>query len=208
MNKNNKNAWLYFSQSYLQIAKLACQELIEPKHNKHDDNVSWKYHIEDLIIPAIYNTKHGIEIFIKTINLIIDNTYNEGHDIHKLFDELKQKIKKLNLKPHTVGDDKITQKMIDNFPKHIDEIEQLVKEFYEVHLLKTKIKDDFVVYDVKNDIFRYPENKASIQINWEEVLFRFNIDEVKELKMKIEKLYDLLDNIGYFITILLKPNSH
>ena len=94
MNQNNKDAWLYFSQSYLQIAKLACQELIESKHNKHDDNIFWEYHIEDLIIPIIYNAKHGIEIFIKTINLIIDNKYDEGHNIHKLFDGLKQKIEK------------------------------------------------------------------------------------------------------------------
>ncbi|MCX6731561.1 MAG: hypothetical protein NTX55_01060 [Candidatus Parcubacteria bacterium] len=207
MNKDNNDDWLFFSQSYLQIAKLACQELIEPKHNKRDnDNTFWKYCVEDLIIPIIYNTKHGIEIFIKTINLIINNKYDEGHDIHKLFDGLKQKIEKLNLRPRTIGDDKITQEMIDDFPKHVDETEQLVKEFYEVRLLKPRIKDDFVVCDVKNDIFRYPENKALVRINWREVWSRFNIDEIKELKIKVEKLYDLLNDIGYFITILLKPN--
>ena len=74
--------------------------------------------------------------------------------------------------------------MINNFPKHIDETEKLVKEFYEVHLLKPKIKDNFVMYDIKNDIFRYPENKASIQINWGEVWPRFNIDENKRIESK------------------------
>jgi len=208
MNKDKNDDWIYFSQSYLQIAKLACQELIGPKHNKRDnDNTFWEYHIEDLIIPIIYNTKHGIEIFIKTISLIIDNKYDEGHDIHKLFYGLKQKIKKLDLKPRAIGGDKITKEMINNFPKHIDETEQLVKEFYGVLLLKPGIKDDFVVYDVKNDIFRYPENKTLVQINWGKVLPRFNIDEVKKLKAGIEKLYDLLNDVGYFVTILLKSNG-
>ena len=43
--------------------------------------------------------------------------------------------------------------MINNFPKHIDETEKLVKEFYEVHLLKPKIKDNFVMYTISKMTF-------------------------------------------------------
>lgn len=200
-----KDDWIIFSQSYLQIAKLACQELIEPKHNKrHNDSTFWKYHIEDLIIPIIYNIKHGIEIFIKTIGLIVDNKYEEGHDIHKLFDGLKQKIEKLNLKPHTIECDKITQKDINNFPTHVDEIEKLVKEFYEIRFLKPGIRNNFVVCDSMNDIFRYPKNKAHVHINCLEVLSSFNINKIEELRAKVEKLYELLNSVGYFIRILRK----
>ena len=210
MAQNNKNNWLYFSQSYLQIAKLACQELIHPKHNKRSDVKSfWQYHTEELIIPIFYNIKHGIEIFIKTLILIIDNKNNPDkpdaiHDIYKLFNGLKQKFKKLKLKPCVLEKDQITQKMIDNFPEDIDKIEKLIQEFYKVELLKSKIGNDFTIYDIQNDIFRYPNNKALIEVNWEETLPRFKKEEIEELKNNIKKLYNLFNSAGYIITILLK----
>lgn len=210
MSKNNENNWLYFSQSYLQIAKISCCELINSKHNKQNENKGfWTYHIEDLIIPIIYNIKHGIEVFIKTISFIIDKQHDNGHDIYGLFKKLKKKIQKLDLKPCSINGDIITQKMIDDFPNDIEKIEKIIKYFYEVEFLKNKIKGNLSVYDTQNDIFRYPENKATaqIKINWEEVLSSFDINEVKKIKMKIEELYVLFNNIGYFITILLKSNK-
>ena len=205
MKQNNKDRWLYYSQSYLEIAKLACMELLKSKHGKRGLKSQWKYQIGDLIIPIFYNTKHGIEIFIKTISLITSDKKEKGHDIHKLFENLIQEFKKVKLQPFEDSEgNKITQEMIDNFQNNINKILELVDEFYTVGLLKSKIKGDFLILDTKNDIFRYPDNKASIRINWEEVLPKFTLKDIKELKVKIDEIYRLFNEIGFIITILVK----
>ncbi len=206
MGKNNQcDDWLYFSQSYLQMAKLACQEIIEPKHNKRDGVKSfWSYYPKDLIIPILYNVKHGIEIFVKTISLIIDEEYDEGHNIKELFGKLKRKFKKVKLQPCKKGGNVITSETIDDFPKKLKEIEKLVNEFYFVEILREKLDKNFVIHDKQNDIFRYPDNKASVKINWEVVLPKFNEKDIQSLKNKIDKLYELFNETGYIITILQK----
>lgn len=196
--------WLYFSQNYLKIAKLGCQELIEPKHSKRGGTKNpWRYNIEELIVPILYNTNHGIEIFIKTISLIIDGKYDEGHNIKELFAKLKRKINKLKLKPCKKNGDEITQEMIDDFPGNIKKIEKLINNFYSAEILSEKLGKNFVICDKQNDIFRYPENKASIKINWAEVLPEFEEEGIiKKLEKEIDELYKLFDETGYIIETL------
>lgn len=201
----NKYDWLQFSQSYLHFAKLGCQELLDPKHNPMDDaNLPGRYSA-GLIVPIYYNIKHGIEIYIKTISLIVDEKYDEGHNVHELFSKLKLKLKKVNLKPFEDGrGNNITQQNIDDFPENLDKIERLIEEFYTVNLLRTKLDKNFVIYDNQNDIFRYPDNKASIQIDWNAILPKFNEKNVSGIKKKIDDLYRLFSEMGYIINILGK----
>jgi hypothetical protein len=204
MKKNNKYDWLFFSQSYLNIARLACEELIEKKHGKLGLRSRWEYHLEELIVPILYNVKHGIEIFIKTISIIIDGKHDEGHNIKELFEKLKEKIKVLKSQSSQEKGFIITQEMIENFPKNLDKIEGIVNEFYSVEMLIKKLENNFEVYDKKNDIFRYPDNKANIKIEWCAVLSKFQKKEILELRDKIENLYQLFNETGDIIAILQK----
>jgi len=208
-NKAGKYDWLSFSQSYLLIAKLGCQEIIKPCHNKADHtNFNFEYNIEELIIPVFYNVKHGIEIFIKTINIIAYSKYDEGHDIKELFACLKKKLKSIYLRPFTdCKGNKITQEDINNLPEKLDDIQRLIDEFYNLDLLKKKIGGHFIIFDTKNDIFRYADNKANIQIKWEKFLDKFKGEDIKILKEKIDKIYTLFNDVGFLYDVFLNKKK-
>ncbi|PIQ76999.1 hypothetical protein COV82_06755 [Candidatus Peregrinibacteria bacterium CG11_big_fil_rev_8_21_14_0_20_46_8] len=76
--------WLLFSKSYLATALLCCEQMI--------DDLSQK---EKFFIPAIYNLKHSIEIFLKacekTLNLDFEPK-KDNHDAIKILKKLKEKI--------------------------------------------------------------------------------------------------------------------
>lgn len=113
-------SWIEFAQSYLLLARVACQELLDTRENKHSKAVGSDWYMAyapiDLFIPVVFNIKHGIEVFIKTISILCIGKYNEGHDIKKLFDELKGVIPS-NMQPKEDGrGNKIAQEDINNFP--------------------------------------------------------------------------------------------
>ncbi len=58
---------ILFYQSYFFIAELGCQELLDGKHKRGIHGFPLPYMRQDLIIPIIYNVKHGIEIFLKQL---------------------------------------------------------------------------------------------------------------------------------------------
>lgn len=108
MNKNNRKIsaetsayeWAHMPQSYLLSAYLLCSELKNHKkfllgagHPYHGSEIfknngfppHQNYHI---IFPAIFNLKHGIELYIKGLSNKEDMTYIHEHDLLKLFDDL------------------------------------------------------------------------------------------------------------------------
>jgi hypothetical protein len=204
MNHNDTD-WVIFSQSYLFLAKLGCQELIELNHKKYRN---YDYQVDDLFVPILFNIKHGIEIYIKTLCILLSNKYNDKeHDINKLFEELEVKANAESgkLKPGAYEKNIITQKDIDDLPLNISEIKVLVSEFYTLNFLKNKIDNRFTIYDKKNDFLRYPDNKASVIVNWESIIPSIDIDcDIKKIKIKAEKLIDLFSKTGYIFKVILK----
>ncbi len=68
---------LYYAQAYLQLAKLGCQELLGPNHNKTEEIPDWKMdYTVQIVGPIIYNTKHGIECFLKVLQQIAGENYD------------------------------------------------------------------------------------------------------------------------------------
>lgn len=77
MNKNrkiyNKNDWAMFIYGYLRLAELACLEIVEGKYN---NKANGQFKIEEIYIPAIFNLKHGIELFLKVFSIeFLDKEY-------------------------------------------------------------------------------------------------------------------------------------
>ncbi|MBI5077122.1 hypothetical protein HZB94_01955 [Candidatus Falkowbacteria bacterium] len=97
----NKWRWYYYAQSYFSLAHLACQYLLDSdkKYSKAISSEksfsSLKYNNRDLIVPIVFNIKHGIEVFLKGIikQLNIPLPHQEkkgehGHDIKYLYNKL------------------------------------------------------------------------------------------------------------------------
>jgi hypothetical protein len=183
------------------LAKLACQELEdgrEKKHNKatrFDSLGAYPYEHEELFVPIIFNVKHGLELFVKTLKIISTKNYKIGHDVKVLFKDLKSSFPE-NIQ--TIKDSRgneITQEDIDKIPLSLDELEKLILKYYHCEF----ISDQKVVniYDRENDVFRYPENKAEVKINLDLV----DENGIKEIHGDIDKIYRLFNDIGYVLEI-------
>jgi hypothetical protein len=173
------------------------------KHNKTSlSNIP--YQPTDLYVSILFNIKHGIEVFIKTLSVFAYGEYEEGHDIKTLFSNVKDKISKLSLVPRQKGFyDDIAQDDIDIFFTNLPDIEKLILYFFELDFLKRKLMGDFVIKDTHNDVLRYPDNKASIRIDWGSVLItRVRLSDIKEILEKLDALYELLNKSGHLLAVL------
>ena len=178
--------WIIFAQSYFYIARLACQELLlednKEKHNKNlSSSIGLHYRPADLYIAILFNIKHGIEIFIKSLSILDVEEYERGHDTHILFQNFKKRgVIKLDT-------------------KDLEEMEELIIYFYKPSFLKPKIEEFYEITDTENDIFRYPDNSAKLQIQWELIIGLFNISDVQEIKNKLDELLELFNKAGFKI---------
>jgi HEPN domain-containing protein len=201
--EETKYSWLEFAQSFLLLAKLACQELEDKRKNKHNKTTRYDpqeynlpYTCPDLFISIIFNIKHGLEVFIKTIKLLSTDNYERGHDIKELFDDLKKTLPK-RIKPLKDAEgNEIKQEDIDAIPNTLEDLENLILKYYHCDFLNEN-KKVVNIYDEMNDVFRYPENKAKVKIDLD--LADENL--IKTIHEDIDKIYRLFNNLGYIIDV-------
>lgn len=198
--------WLGFAQSYAQMARLACLELLDDREKKHlkaiGENVkvgNWSYDPRDLFIPIVFNLKHSIEVFLKTASIQLFGKYDETtHNLDLLLKEVKIEWEKTltKLKPIEIGGDKISQKDINNLPENLKILERLIMKYYHCELLSGS-KSVISINDDKNDVFRYPENKARTKID----LSLVNKNTIERLLKDIEKMLHIFNSVGYIIAV-------
>lgn len=217
--------WLKFAQSYLIIALLACDEMIENKYKEQfpdsEDEVVKKYGLKTklidkytihvLFLPSIYNAKHGIEVFIKTLKKIVGvDKIPKDHNVVELFEKLKGLVKEGHLqliiaeaKTKNPSDSNLPAASGDlkNIKKYIANLEKLVLKYQRCDFLKEKISSDFEIEDGDNTAFRYPENNLKIQLDYEKMLFRITKKDVEEIKKDIEALWENFNGLGYILEI-------
>jgi len=205
-DKIKKYDWAIFAQSYFLLSKLACQELLSERENKYRKSNEHKdlYQPKDLYISILFNIKHGIEVFIKTLSIFAYGEYEEGHDTKILFDNVKDKILKLKLKPREEGFyNDVFQEDIDASLKDLEQIKRLILYFFELEFLKKKLNGDFVINDTFNDVLRYPVNKAFIRIDWATILTgRVYNDDIKEIFEKLNELDELFNKTSRLHSII------
>lgn len=214
--------WVDFMNSYLNIACLACQELIDTRENKHSTTnvmpVPVPFIINDLYISILFNIKHAIEIFIKTTDNFLRGEYdNKSHDIYHLFIAMKNRIKKDNskiiatFKKAEKSKDKLPEGLKINLPiaienfNNIDEnlykAERLIEKYYKCHLIKDKLKNNFEIKDPDNTVFRYPDNSLQIILNYEEIGNTFIKEDIEEILRDVFEMKNIFSNIGFPVAV-------
>jgi len=206
-NKTKKSAkydWLAYSQSFLLLAKVACQELEDTREEKHKkitrfdpQNFKLFYNYEDLFISIVYNIKHGIEIFLKTLREILNLNLKYGHDIKVLFEDFKDQLPKTIRPLKDKRGNEIKKEDVDNIPGQLEELENLVIYYYSCKFIGKEGKEVVTIYDKENDVFRYPKNKPEIKINLESVDQKL----ISGLHEDIDKIYRIFNDLGYILDI-------
>jgi len=197
---DQKEDWELFFLGYLSMAKLGCDEMLKENSD---------YNIEDLYISTIYNFKHSIEIFLKTMIVVLEERkivkQEEKHDqldVFKGFIQIITKNKKdiIDTIDKVKENDEIWEMIkfetgkMDNLTNKVLE---LIKKYQTMSFLKEKIGQDYSIEDSVNDVFRYPQNKMKIDLNYEDIIKRID-------KKDITMLYiDVINASNVFIKLLL-----
>lgn len=203
--------WFQFLNSFLDLVELACKEIEDPKHFEIIGGIEIKYNT-GLNVAIIYNMKHAIEIFIKTLIRIADNSLKEKiitHNMDDLFQILKTKMENGGIKKviERLDDKKdslasFTQQEIKEFETYTTEIQKIINYYYKLEFLN---KNDITAIDTENTAFKYPENITQInaQINYFDFFFSYNLDiqkireDIRNLKMNLNSIKTVFDLYHY-----------
>ena len=174
-----------FARAYLILSYRGTEEVLKKiKTGKHDNPFGklapdMMYEVNFLLAPILFNLKHAIEIFLKGLIILNEQEFEKKHDIDKLFKKLLKRTNKENLK------------------KYLLQLKPLIKKYHQNNFLKDKIKINFTIEDKLNDVFRYPDNKANLQLDFIYIFNRFNEKDIKEIQQDLQALSDSFYNIGY-----------
>jgi hypothetical protein len=194
---------VYYAQAYLQIAKLSCQELLNSQHHYIDDGedlrIPYGYQI---VGPAIFNAKHGIECFLKALHAITRNEYQPTHDVPALFASV-QKLAAARLKDAatTAEGDGITEEDIELLPARLGEVQKLIEFFSGNRILIAKgVRSDDLL-DIQNEVFRYPRMRTGYTFDYEQFVGSLQQEDIEDLAVKIDALYEHLNQLGYLFDV-------
>ncbi|MFA5248558.1 MAG: HEPN domain-containing protein [Patescibacteria group bacterium] len=146
--------WMIMPDLFLATALLLCKNL-KPSLNEFSSssaNISKEVGLRsshpdyEYIIPAVFNFKQGIELYVKALVVINFNKYREKHDFVELFSILKGKYK--NDKKKTIFVKKLYE---ETWP--------IIEKYYYGRYIPER-KDNNTP-DKFNEAERYPENNKS-----------------------------------------------
>lgn len=196
-----KENWFNFGMSYLYIADLACAEMSKKE--------GAEYYSEDLYIATVYNIKHGIEVNLKSLIVLLEEKQIskklEHHNQKEILNELLEIVGKKDIIRFIK---KLTDKhkddatwMFKDIKNEVDVVKKmlgmanLVSKYHECNFLKDKIGSDFIIEDTKNDAFRYPQNNLSIKLNYKEILKKITKEDILNIRIDVAKM------TNYFLTL-------
>ena len=128
------------------------------------------YDAKLLLIPIIWNIRHAIELVIKAHNVTFQKKYIKTHKLSDLKDQLTK-----TLCIEKEGDD-----------EKFDELVHIIDKYYKFEVFDSTLINKQVIFDVDNDILRYPEgNKANIKLDLK-LFVKISDEELTELQNDIE----------------------
>jgi hypothetical protein len=78
----------------------------------------------------------------------------------------------------------------------VDSLENLVLDYRNNEFLRNKLSENIVMEDRMNDVFRYPDNKAKIELQFFNILPRFIGSDLKKIQKDIKEFDKLFYLIG------------
>ncbi|NOS68077.1 MAG: hypothetical protein HOO67_07015 [Candidatus Peribacteraceae bacterium] len=209
MSREKYIAWIRPAKGYLEAMKLCCQELLDPKRNRLENDPTapkgWEmgYYIENLISPIIYNIKHGIEVFLKGILFRFGTPNEKSHDLRELFASVKKIVLETDWQPIDMesGQKVIDQAEIDRVKTEVlNKLEPLIEYFYNNRILSEKLgmKD---LPDPKNELFRYPNMRGDAPFDHIGFVNKLTEGDIKTIWEKIDEILRHLNDIGYLISV-------
>lgn len=214
----NKNGdWLLFAKSFLNIAELASKEIRIRDGRKYFNGTKLIYD-EKLFIPIIFNIKHSIEIFLKTLNVTLTldklNKDNHGHNSLDLLKKTRKNFEKTKAKDII----SVIRKAREKYPNdhyltiayedinilasdtklndYFNKLEKLISKYQKCEFIKFENLKNITLNDHKNDAFRYPQNCLELKIDYNELINSINIgdngivDEILNDIKEIKKLFN------------------
>lgn len=173
----SKYNWIFWAKSYLALAYIGIQELKDKKYLEAEEMsvlVRGKWQVYDaqlLLIPIIWNLKHGIELVFKALDVTFVAEYQKNHDLN----QLKERLEKI-----------LGKKEPD---KYFDEFVMVAEKYYKLDFFKAMLRKIGNVIDKDNDIFRYPEGsktKYSLELR---DFQHFSKENLLELERDIKTIY-------------------
>ena len=214
--KDDSYTWYDFASSYINIAKLACSEMIEHRYDTYSRREETKgkkltsFTISDLYISTLFNIKHAIEILIKHLYISVkgelaDHHHNQKELFYNFKKEYSKKKFELAIKEakSTLSNEryKILIADIDDSEISFDKIEKMVEKYQSCDFLKEKIGILYKMDDYQNDAFRYPISNFSIQIDYEKLVEKIEVKDIENMKsdvLELEKILGLLNIVFMF----------
>lgn len=210
MNKktNHEDEWIQFSTSFFCIADIACTEMLNPTEDG--------YEISQLYIPTIFNIKHGLESSIKSFIVILEKKELDKdkwhHDQVKNFEsfrsllENKEILKRIEERMSKIDKKEILKyfpKYFDlakEFSKQVELLKDLLDKYYYCEFLKEKIDSAYRIEDFDNTVFKYPQNKLKMKLDYASIIPKINKLDISLMKTDIILLKSLL----YFFWIVFE----
>jgi len=173
----SKYNWIFWAKSYLALAYIGIQELKDKKYLEAEEmNVlvrgKWQvYDAQLLLIPIIWNLKHGIELVFKALNVTFVAEYQKNHDLKQLKERLEKVLEKREP------------------DKYFDEFAMIAEKYYKLNFFKARLRKIRNVIDKDNDIFRYPEgSKTKLPLELRDFQY-FTKKDLFELERDITTIY-------------------
>ncbi len=173
-----KYRWIFYAKSYLVLARIGIEELKKEHYNSETQyGTYWAYRCCLLLIPSIWNLKHGIELIVKSLCVSAGKGYLQSHDLKELRKELEDGLEGIKNK------------------KYISDLANIIDKYYKCQFWEGKLIGGRQVFDKKNDIFRYPENVSTFPIDLK-TFQNVTDEEIQELLDDMELLNRRLEVIG------------
>jgi hypothetical protein len=171
------------AEGYLEAALQLCVVCVEDNEDKKADI---------LVFPILANANHGIELYLKGINWILnkltiaDRRIEGGHNIKMLYETIRSKLRSYpgNLKV------KDFNKALKGLKNYIDEL------FQRIEATPSNDKMDFARYPISTDYEEhfYVGRIGTVEIDLENFYYRFT--DIKEQLDRISK-YLYYDELGH-----------
>jgi hypothetical protein len=180
---SNKWKWWEYAQSFSLLSNLVLDYLLLPQNEKRLSKAigleksfrSLTYQNSDLIIPILFNIRHGLELFLKGVarkkfnisSKDLSNQNKYGHNLSNLYKELLKRAGKQN-------ENKLLEKL--------QKLGIYVQKYH------------------RFDIPKYPEDKNGyITLSVKDIKKLITTKNIKNIKDDLKKIYKKFNDIGSFI---------